>query len=146
MFRITRDPSSGSFIQCLAKITVMVLSCPLTWTWSVLWQHICLWCMCVLHCLFYNKSNCIYELYICCWTIKCFNRHWCMVQTWKFCRADLHCDNLYYWIWILQFQMCSQETHACTWCTAGNKQDSARDIMTREYIYIYIDTRWPIQI
>ena len=25
MFRITRDPSSGSFIQCLAKITVMVL-------------------------------------------------------------------------------------------------------------------------
>ena len=30
MFRITRDPSSGSFTQCLAKITVMVLSCPLT--------------------------------------------------------------------------------------------------------------------
>ena len=26
MFRITRDPSSGSSIQCLAKITVMVLS------------------------------------------------------------------------------------------------------------------------
>ena len=25
MFRITRDPSSGSFIQCLAKTTVMVL-------------------------------------------------------------------------------------------------------------------------
>ena len=24
MFQITRDPSSGSFIQCLAKITVMV--------------------------------------------------------------------------------------------------------------------------
>jgi len=24
MFRITRDPSSGSFKQCLAKITVMV--------------------------------------------------------------------------------------------------------------------------
>ena len=23
MFRITRDPSSGSFIQCLAKITLM---------------------------------------------------------------------------------------------------------------------------
>jgi len=32
MFRITRDPSSGSFIQCLAKITVTVLSRPLTWT------------------------------------------------------------------------------------------------------------------
>ena len=29
MFRITREPSSGSFIQCLAKITVMVLSRPL---------------------------------------------------------------------------------------------------------------------
>jgi len=25
MFGITRDPSSGNFIQCLAKITVMVL-------------------------------------------------------------------------------------------------------------------------
>ena len=32
MSRITRDPSSGRSIQCLAKITVMVLSCPLTWT------------------------------------------------------------------------------------------------------------------
>ena len=27
MFRITRDPSSGSSIQCLVKITQMVLSC-----------------------------------------------------------------------------------------------------------------------
>jgi len=25
----TRDPSSGSYIQCLAEITIMVLSCPL---------------------------------------------------------------------------------------------------------------------
>jgi len=32
MFTITRDPSSGSFIQCLAKITIMVLLCPLIWT------------------------------------------------------------------------------------------------------------------
>jgi len=32
MFRITRDPSSGNFVQCLAKITVMVLSCPLALT------------------------------------------------------------------------------------------------------------------
>jgi hypothetical protein len=30
-----------SFIQCLAKITVIVLLCSLTWTYSVLWQHIC---------------------------------------------------------------------------------------------------------
>ena len=35
MFRITRDPSSGSPVQCLAKN------------------------------IFYNHSNCIYELYIC---------------------------------------------------------------------------------
>jgi len=39
MFRITEDPSSGSLVQYLAKITKMFLSCPLTWTWSVLWQH-----------------------------------------------------------------------------------------------------------
>jgi len=31
MFQITRDPSLGGFIQCLAKITVMVLSSLLTW-------------------------------------------------------------------------------------------------------------------
>ena len=30
MFRITRDPSSGSLIERLAKITVMVLSCTVT--------------------------------------------------------------------------------------------------------------------
>ena len=47
MFPITRDPTSGSFIQCLAKSTVMVLSCPLTWTQSVLWQHIVTQCVCV---------------------------------------------------------------------------------------------------
>jgi len=40
MFRITEDTSSGNLIQCLAKITIMVLSCPLTWTWSVSWRHI----------------------------------------------------------------------------------------------------------
>jgi len=40
MFRITEDPSSGSLVQYSAKITRMVLSRPLTWTWSVLWQHI----------------------------------------------------------------------------------------------------------
>jgi len=32
MFRITENPSSGSLVQYLAKITVMVISCPLTWT------------------------------------------------------------------------------------------------------------------
>jgi len=47
MFRITEDPSSGSLVQCLAKITVMVLSCPLTWTRSVLWQLIVTSCACV---------------------------------------------------------------------------------------------------
>jgi len=39
MFWITEDPSSGSLAQYLAKIAKMVLSCPLTWMWSVLWQH-----------------------------------------------------------------------------------------------------------
>jgi len=28
MFRITRDPSSGSFIQCLAKINVILNQAP----------------------------------------------------------------------------------------------------------------------
>ena len=42
MFRITEDPSSGSL-----KITRMILSCPLTWTTSVLWQHILTRCACV---------------------------------------------------------------------------------------------------
>ena len=40
MFRITQDPSSGSLVQRLAKFTRMVLSCPFTWTKSMLWQHI----------------------------------------------------------------------------------------------------------
>jgi hypothetical protein len=34
MFRITEDPSSGSLVHYLAKITRMILPCPLTWTWS----------------------------------------------------------------------------------------------------------------
>ena len=40
MFRVRRDPSSGSFIQCLAKITVKVLSC-LTDTIKPLLYHCC---------------------------------------------------------------------------------------------------------
>ena len=63
MFRITEDPSSGSLVQCLAKITVMVLSCPLTWTRSVLRHHIltrcvcvCV-CVCVVHCIGRHKLN-----------------------------------------------------------------------------------------
>jgi len=39
MFCITEDPSSGSLLQYLAKITKIVLSFPLIWTWSALWQH-----------------------------------------------------------------------------------------------------------
>ena len=30
----------GALYSAWLKITVMVLSCPLTWTWSVLWQHV----------------------------------------------------------------------------------------------------------
>jgi len=44
MFHITEDPSSGSLIKCLAKITKMILSCPLTWTWLVLRQRIVTCC------------------------------------------------------------------------------------------------------
>jgi len=40
MIRITEDSSSGSLVQYLAKIPRMVLSCPLTWTWSVLWRSV----------------------------------------------------------------------------------------------------------
>ena len=47
MFRITEDPSSGSLVQCLAKITRMIQSCLLAWTRSVLWQHILTHCACV---------------------------------------------------------------------------------------------------
>ena len=47
MFRITEGPSSGNLVQGLAKITRMILSCPMTWTWSVLWQHIVTGCVCV---------------------------------------------------------------------------------------------------
>ena len=43
MFRITEDPLSGSLVQYLAKVTSMVLSCPLTW--SMLWQHIVTRCV-----------------------------------------------------------------------------------------------------
>ena len=47
MFRITEDPSSGSFVQCLAKIMKIGLSCTLTWTQSVFWQHNLTRCACV---------------------------------------------------------------------------------------------------
>ena len=53
MFRITEDPSSGCLVQCLAKVTRMVLSCPLTWTRSVLWKRIITQCVCV--CVVHRK-------------------------------------------------------------------------------------------
>jgi len=46
MLRITRDQSSGSSKQCLAKITVMVLSRPLIWTRE---NNYCNVYLCVLH-------------------------------------------------------------------------------------------------
>ena len=39
MFRIKRDPSSTSFILCLAEITVMVLSCPLICCYNTDYVH-----------------------------------------------------------------------------------------------------------
>ena len=49
MFWITRDPSSGSFIQCLAKITVMVLFHLLIWTVGAIAAYLPMVCVRVLH-------------------------------------------------------------------------------------------------
>ena len=40
MFRITEDHHQGDLYSVWLKITRTILSCPLTWTRSVLWQHI----------------------------------------------------------------------------------------------------------
>jgi len=47
MFRITERPSSGSLVQCLAKNYENDSIVSLTWTRSVLWQHILTRCACV---------------------------------------------------------------------------------------------------
>ena len=61
MFRITREPSSGSYIQCLAKIIVIFakhcIKLPDDGSLVIrntLGQFI----------IFYNNSNFMYELYI----------------------------------------------------------------------------------
>jgi len=51
MFRFTQEPSSGSYIQCLANITSLVQPCLSVQT-SGLWRHILTvikgsWCACV---------------------------------------------------------------------------------------------------
>jgi len=75
MFWITRDPSSGSFIQCLGKITVIVLLCPLTF------HRQCLSSMCSTHThhgvspiLYFHY---IYFLYMSC----CFDLNLILNQT-----------------------------------------------------------------
>ena len=75
MFRITRDPSSGSYIQCLVKITVMVLHyIILHYTTVILAKHciklpddgsLVIRNMLKQYKIYRNNSNCIYELYIC---------------------------------------------------------------------------------
>jgi len=40
MFRFTQKQSSGSYNQCLAKITSLVQQCVSVQTLSVLWRHI----------------------------------------------------------------------------------------------------------
>jgi hypothetical protein len=40
MFRFTQEPSSGSYNQRLAKITILVQQCVSVQTLSVLWRHI----------------------------------------------------------------------------------------------------------
>jgi len=62
MFRFTQEPSSGSYNQCLAKITSLVQQCVLVLTLSVLWWHILTWCACVrmVHCALHNyKCVCV---------------------------------------------------------------------------------------
>jgi len=65
MFRITEDPSPGSLVQCLAKNYKNDSIGPLTWTRSVLWQHIVTRCVCVYtvhsigrHCLYSASLYC----------------------------------------------------------------------------------------
>jgi len=40
MFQLTQEPSSGSYIQRLAKITSLVQLCMSVQTLSLLWRHI----------------------------------------------------------------------------------------------------------
>ena len=67
MFRITEDPSSGSLVQYLTKNTRMVLSCPLRWTWSVLWQHTLTRCVrvCVRACVCVYVVHCVGSAFLC---------------------------------------------------------------------------------
>ena len=62
MFRITENPSSENPVQCLAKITGTILSCPLTWTRSVLWQHILTRCACVSFTLYVGTSYTVHKV------------------------------------------------------------------------------------
>jgi len=75
MFRITKDPSSGSLVHYLAKIKVIVLSCPLTWTWSVLWHHILPTVL--VRSSLYGKAQCSTRL-LCnsCWSIYAAYPNW----------------------------------------------------------------------
>ena len=51
MFRITEDPSSRSLVQCLAKITRMILSCPLNIDKvGVMAAYSDPLCVCAVHC------------------------------------------------------------------------------------------------
>ena len=56
-FGSQRIDHQGALYSAWLKITRMVLSCPLTWTWSVLWQHILTRCVCVCVCV----CVCIYS-------------------------------------------------------------------------------------
>jgi hypothetical protein len=72
MFRITRDPSSGSSIQCLAKFTVMVLSIlsvdiDVVGVMSAYLQICCNFKYFIIIPII-SKNLCI------CWIIRCFNR------------------------------------------------------------------------
>jgi len=67
MFRFTQDPSSGSYNQCLAKITLLVQLCVSVQTLSVLWRHILTCCVCVYGSL---CKEVLYIIECISWTIK----------------------------------------------------------------------------
>ena len=112
MFWITRDPSSGSSMQCLAKITVMVLSRPLIWKQSVLWQHICPWCMCVLH-----STVCVCTAQYCVCVLHSTACVYCTVLCVLHCTACVYCTVVCAALRCTVLRVCTAQYCAALYCT-----------------------------
>ena len=112
MFRITRDPSSGSFIQCLAKITVMVLSCPFNghdrtitittnstystyfnYNPNISWIFFVVYRQCNDENLFYVSSLTIRETPVIFLTVNSSD-HYCNTPTTQYYLQSLECDTV----------------------------------------------------